>query len=179
LKLRPERLSEQANPGFIGRRQQHIHCITQAALEFVPRRENEYAGLALIQNNDFYFLFVIGLGAQPNISLIKRAAGIEEILAERPLTAGRICLKVEAHEQNYNFYFSNRPDEWQLLAENVDGRILSTPVAGGFVGTFIGMYASSNGGPDTNHVDFDWFEYTGLDEKESISEKSQIELTPS
>jgi len=41
---------------------------------------------------------------------------------------------------------------------------LSTLVAGGFVGAYIAMYASSNGGPSTNHVDFDWFEYIGLDE---------------
>jgi beta-xylosidase len=46
----------------------------------------------------------------------------------------------------------------------VDGRILSTPVAGGFVGAYIAMYASSNGQPGTNHADFDWFEYIGLDE---------------
>jgi xylan 1,4-beta-xylosidase len=45
------------------------------------------------------------------------------------------------------------------LAENVDGRILSTPVAGGFVGAYIAMYASSNGQPSTNHADFGWFEY--------------------
>ena len=39
--------------------------------------------------------------------------------------------------------------------------ILSTPVAGGFVGAYIAMYASSNGQPSANHVDFDWFEYQG------------------
>jgi alpha-N-arabinofuranosidase len=73
-------------------------------------------------------------------------------------------LKVEAHEQDYHFYFANQPGEWQALTENVDGRILSTPVAGGFVGAYIAMYASSNGQPSTNHADFDWFEYVGLDE---------------
>jgi alpha-N-arabinofuranosidase len=44
----------------------------------------------------------------------------------------------------------------------VDGRILSTPVAGGFVGAYIGMYASSNGHPSENVADFDWFEYVGM-----------------
>jgi xylan 1,4-beta-xylosidase len=48
------------------------------------------------------------------------------------------------------------------VAQAVDGRILSTPVAGGFVGTYIGMYASSNGQPSQNVADFDWFEYLGL-----------------
>jgi xylan 1,4-beta-xylosidase len=46
---------------------------------------------------------------------------------------------------------------WRALAENVDGRILSTPVAGGFVGTYIGMYASRNGQPGTSNADFGWW----------------------
>ena len=65
-----------------------------------------------------------------------------------------------AHEQDYNFHFSTG-GQWQTLAENIDGRILSTPVAGGFVGAYIAMYASSNGQPSTNHADFNWFEYRG------------------
>jgi beta-xylosidase len=43
-------------------------------------------------------------------------------------------------------------------------RDLSTPVAGGFVGACIAMYASSNGQSSTNNANFDWFEYNGLDE---------------
>ena len=73
-------------------------------------------------------------------------------------------LRVEAHEQAYSFYFSNQVDEWKALAKEVDGRILSTSVAGGFVGTYIAMYASSNGQPSTNNADFDWFEYVGLEQ---------------
>ena len=42
---------------------------------------------------------------------------------------------------------------------DADGRILSTPVAGGFVGAYIALYASSNGEPSTNCADFDWFDY--------------------
>jgi alpha-N-arabinofuranosidase len=45
------------------------------------------------------------------------------------------------------------------VAENVDGRILSTPIAGGFVGAYIGMYASSNSQPSDSVADFGWFEY--------------------
>jgi alpha-N-arabinofuranosidase len=73
--------------------------------------------------------------------------------------AGRYTLKVTADGQNYNFYFSTN-GLWHALAENVDGRILSTPVAGGFVGAYIAMYASSNGLPSANTADFDWFEYS-------------------
>jgi xylan 1,4-beta-xylosidase len=35
--------------------------------------------------------------------------------------------------------------------------------AGGFIGAYLGMYASSDGRPSTNTADFDWFEYRGLE----------------
>jgi alpha-N-arabinofuranosidase len=167
LRLRPQRLSEQTNPSFVGRRQQHIYFRAQCAIEFTPQNEHECAGLVLIQNNDFCFLFVITKATEPDLRLIKRAYGKEELLAEQPassVSAAKLYLKVEAHEQAYSFYFANQPDEWHAIAENVDGRILSTPVAGGFVGAYIAMYASSNGAPSTSNADFDWFEYVGLDQ---------------
>jgi alpha-N-arabinofuranosidase len=89
---------------------------------------------------------------------------VEVLLAEQVVTPGQMYLKVDAHEQSYNFYAANEPGEWQTLASDVDGRILSTPVAGGFVGAYIAMYASSNGRPGMNYADFDWFEYVGLDQ---------------
>ncbi len=166
LRLRPQRLSEWANPSFVGRRQQHIHFEAQCAMEFTPQNEHECAGLTLIQNNDFHFLFVITKAREPVLRLIRRAYGKEQILAEQPASTAsgtKLYLKVEAHEQAYDFYFASQPDEWHTLAEHVDGRILSTPVAGGFVGACIAMYASSNGQSSLNNADFDWFEYVGLD----------------
>jgi alpha-N-arabinofuranosidase len=166
LRLRPPHLAELSNPSFVGRRQQHIHFVTQTLLEFTPQSENECAGLALVQNNNFHFRFVVTRADQPIVRLIKRTHGTEEILAEQPLAAGRCYLKVEAHEQNYNFYAAAEPDQWQPIAEGVDGRILSTPLAGGFVGAVIALYASSNGQVSTNHADFDWFEYLGFEQAE-------------
>jgi len=163
LRLRPARLSEETNPSFVGRRQQHIHFRAETMLEFTPQNGNECAGLALVQNNNFHFLLVATHTTQPVMQLIRRAHGTEEVVTEQNVTAGKIYLKVEAHEQAYSFYFAEEPNKWRILAENVDGRILSTPVAGGFVGAYIAMYASSNGTTSTNHADFDWFEYIGLE----------------
>ena len=99
-----------------------------------------------------------------SIRLMKRAQCLEEKLAEQPVSAKRVYLKVEAHGQAYNFYIAVEPEAWRPVAEEVDGRILSTPVAGGFVGAYLAMYASSHGQPSTNSADFDWFEYQALEE---------------
>lgn len=165
LRLRPERLSEWATPSFVGRRQQHIHFVAQTAMEFVPDTEHECAGMVILQSSDYHFRFELsqahGAGV---IRLIKRQKGEETLLGEKPLAPGSVYLKVEAHGQAYRFSFSADGTQWDCVAENVDGRILSTTVAGGFLGAYIGLYASSNGHPSQATADFDWFEYTGVDE---------------
>jgi alpha-N-arabinofuranosidase len=89
---------------------------------------------------------------------------VDVLLAEKVVPPGPLYIKVEGNKQAYSFFATSEQDKWLTIAEEIDGRILSTPIAGGFVGTFIGMYASSNGQPSTNSADFDWFEYVGLDE---------------
>ncbi|MBN1310387.1 MAG: glycoside hydrolase family 43 protein [Anaerolineae bacterium] len=165
LYLRPQMLSELANPSFVGRRQQHINFAARTCMEFTPRHSNECAGLVLLQNNDFHFRFVITQTEEKStvIRLIKREKGKESLLAEQPIDAGRVYLKVEAYGQSYSFYASSAPEAWQRIAEDVDGRILSTPMAGGFVGAYIGMYAGSNDQTSENQADFDWFEYAETD----------------
>lgn len=48
-----------------------------------------------------------------------------------------------------------------LLEEHVDASLLSSVVNNGFTGTYIGMYATSNHTENSNHADFDWFDYQG------------------
>jgi xylan 1,4-beta-xylosidase len=46
-----------------------------------------------------------------------------------------------------------------MLVGTAATKDLSTEKIGGFIGTFIGMYASGNGTTNTNPADFDWFDY--------------------
>jgi alpha-N-arabinofuranosidase len=166
LRLRPQMLSEQVHPSFVGRRQQHINFAARAVMDFSPQTANECAGIVLLQNNNFHFRFVItqAEGKGSVVRLTRREQGEETILAEQPVEeTGRIYLKVETSGQDYSFYIASTPEDWQAVAQAVDGRILSTPVAGGFVGAYIGMYASSNGQPGQNVADFDWFEYREIE----------------
>jgi alpha-N-arabinofuranosidase len=164
LKLRPEMLSEQANPSFVGRRQQHINFAARTVMEFSPQSVNESAGVVLLQNNNFHFRLVVMRSetGTPTLRLIKRERGEERILTEQSISGSKFYFKVEAVGQAYSFYVATVAEQWRPVAEAVDGRILSTPVAGGFVGAYIGMYASSNGHPSENVADFDWFEYVGM-----------------
>jgi len=163
LKLRKERITEKVNPSFVGRRQQHINFSGSTLMEFLPEKDNEVAGIVLLQNNNFNFSFVLGKnGDKRVIKLIKCAEGIEEILMEQVICGSKLYLKVEAKGQEYSFYYGESSDNYKSLLEKVDGRILSTDVAGGFIGAEMGMYASSNGTQSDNIAYFDWFEYIGL-----------------
>lgn len=162
IKLKPAGINELANPAFIGRRQQHINFSAAIVMDFRPNNENETAGIALIQNNAFHFRFEYALrNGQNVIRLVQFTQGVETILTEKAFTVEHIYLKVTAHGQEYNFYYGPNAETGEILLENADGRILSTDIAGGFVGTYIGMFASSHGQESENKADFDWFDYTG------------------
>jgi alpha-N-arabinofuranosidase len=163
LKLRPEKMTDPVCPSFLARRQQHINFQAAVLLEFHPENESETAGLVLIQNNHYHFRLEAALHQQHHvIRLIQCKAGQETVIARQNYSPGNLYLKVSAQGQDYNFYYGSSLENLNVLAEHVDGRILSTDVAGGFVGTCIGMYAGSQGNPSHNHADFDWFEYGNI-----------------
>ena len=69
-------------------------------------------------------------------------------MASAPLTVvddDPIYLRIVARGGLYDFYYGVKPDEWRLLKGDVDGSILSTKVAQGFVGTLFGLYAFTLG----------------------------------
>ncbi|WP_010282058.1 glycoside hydrolase family 43 protein [Bacillus timonensis] len=163
LTLRPDKITELGNPSFVGRRQQHINFMASTVMEFTPKKDNESAGIVLLQSNEYHFSFLYSKVADKKvIRLVRCAGGENKVIKEMPIDASTLYLKVEAHGQDYNFYYGESTTSYQLLVENVDGRILSTDVAGGFVGAELGLYASSNGASSDNKAYFDWFEYVGL-----------------
>ncbi|WP_127532052.1 glycoside hydrolase family 43 protein [Paenibacillus kobensis] len=162
LKLRRPTLKDNEQVSFVGRRQQHLRFNARTAMEFVPQAEHESAGLVVLQSSQFHFRFEYLLSEGTKVvRLTKCTNGVDEVLAQQAVDADKLYLTIDAHEQDFAFYYGTRADEYRLLAEKVDGRILSTDVAGGFVGTCLGMYASSNAQLSDNVADFDWFEYTG------------------
>jgi alpha-N-arabinofuranosidase len=163
LHLQPETLMERVSPSFIGCRQQHINFTASTAFHFSPKTQNECAGLVLLQNHNFHIrcLVTIHQNRSKVIRLIRREAGVDILLAETPIRTEQIILKVVAHGQDYQFSFAPPSNQWENLGRPVDGRVLSTEVAGGFTGAYIGMYASSNGQSSNNFADFNWFKYQG------------------
>ncbi|GAA0442000.1 glycoside hydrolase 43 family protein [Acrocarpospora corrugata] len=157
LRARPESPTGQANPSLIARRQQHIDFAARTVLDFAPSGAEE-AGLALIQNDAFQIRF---LRSARGLELIRREGGTDTLAASADLPAGKLWLGVEAHGQDYAFRYATEPGRWRDLAV-LDGRILSSTTAGGFIGAMLALYATSNGAPGTSTATFDWFEYRSV-----------------
>ena len=163
LYLRKESLGELVSPSFLGRRQQHHSFTVTTVLEFSPGKDDEEAGLVALQSDDFHYRFVLGQeGGRRIVKLVERCEGKDMIRALEPAPSGRVYLRILALNQSFDFYYGTVPGDLSPLYFDADGRILSTDRAGGFVGTYLGMYASSNGQPSSNVADFDWFSYDGL-----------------
>ena len=172
MKLRPETCSGNMNPSFLGHRQQHLKCSASTAIEFLPKAENEKTGLLIFQNeNHFYFLCKSLENKRAVIQLYKsdtsKTSEEMELLASKELndneTDKELYLKIQADGNKYSFNYAYSPGKWNLLKNNVDAEFLSTKVAGGFVGCFYALYATSLGKPCTNKAYFDWFKYQGDD----------------
>ena len=168
LKLKPETVAETGNPAFIGKRQQHMYCTTETELTFAPKAANEKAGLVIFQDEKhFYYLCKSVDGGKPMLQLFKSTADVKqpELLAQAPLKSatGSVHLRIQAQGDACNFQFSENGKAWTVLKDKVDGKFLSTQVAGGFIGCVFGMYATSAGQPTTNTASFKWLKYEGND----------------
>jgi alpha-N-arabinofuranosidase len=55
--------------------------------------------------------------------------------------APRIELRMTAEGATCDFSYSTSPGEWTTLLSRADATLLSTEVAGGFVGALVGLHA--------------------------------------
>ena len=149
LRARPAPLEGPGQPAFVGRRQQHAWATATAAMRYRPGAPGDEAGIVAFQGSDFwYFLGVTLADGRPVVQLQERAGPRTQektvVVASAPLEGradATIYLRIRARGARYDFSYAYEPGEWVLLRGDADGTILSTRVAGGFVGTMLGMYA--------------------------------------
>ena len=152
IKPRSESIHTETNFSFIGRRQQHLKFEASVKFEFNPKDNLQAAGLTAFQNEKHYFLIGKRLNSDNKLEVfVERTAdkinnGKSEIIAKKELfdSDKPLFVKIEGNARLYRFYYKNSQNaDWILLIKDVDGSILSTKEAGGFVGTYLGMYTSS------------------------------------
>jgi len=134
-------LDEKGNPSFYARRQAHLRFA--ASSEFAPPRQpGTAAGLAAYQNEKYwYFMGTRRLGEQLQLFLERHSGEAFAIVKTVTIAAPEtLRLMINGEGARYSFLY-DAGQGWQALQDNDDGSLLSTAVAGGFVGTVLGPYA--------------------------------------
>ena len=145
---------------FVGRRQQHLSCRARTLIDPAQGR----GGLAVRLDDQHHYEIEV---ADRQVRLLARVGPLHSVLAHQPIPAGPVVLAVEVTATQAARDARSGPDTVSFGIEEpdgtftqlgtLDGRYLSTEVAGGFTGRVIGMYAAAG------TVHFDWFDYEPVD----------------
>jgi alpha-N-arabinofuranosidase len=138
----PEGLDSLHNPSFLARRQQHLSFAASTALR-PPAQAGVDAGIAVFQGSAYwYFLGVRRVGEAWEVFLEKDGGRQPQVIARVPVTPhGELKLQVTGDRGRYAFAYDADGKGWRWLQRGDDATILSTDVAGGFVGVVLGPYA--------------------------------------
>jgi alpha-N-arabinofuranosidase len=160
LKCSPVTLSDVAPPSFVGRRQEHFHCRFTSSVEFAPLTAFDEAGITVIMNEEYHYEVFLRLNDQGirTVAVRRRVGDLVAIVAEEPIEDDIVVLSIDATPEQYRFGIETPNVGHKVLASG-STRYLSTEVAGGFTGVYLGMYATSNHHESTTCAYFDWAEY--------------------
>lgn len=170
IALRSETASGKSNPSYLARRQQHIQGSVTTVMDFTPAAEEEMAGLLAFQNEQHHVFFGKTKRNDTQILqvLMARKNTKMEVLGEVELAEHQlrknVSLKIAFDKNEYTFSYSFNELDFSTLYVLNEGENLSTRVAGGFVGTTLGMYATSNGQSSNSLARYLKFTYSGNDE---------------
>jgi xylan 1,4-beta-xylosidase len=151
INLRPVSIRELKNPSFIGRRQQHLYFSAAVSLKPVNFDTCSNAGLIALQNELHYLYLGVKKANKGYTVFVERCGsdtldGKPVVLASTLLQVkdpAQIELKISGKADRYDFYYAEEKGQWILLKAGVNAKNLSTHIAGGFVGSYLGMYAST------------------------------------
>lgn len=162
------------NISFVGRRQQHLDFEATVTVRFSPE-ENETAGIVILQNDANQLRLEITKNQEdgPIVRCMQVVShydqeGIQHFsetrLGEVPAQSLQMnfILQVKGTGAHYSFYAGPTAELLEPIAESVDGSFLGSETAGGFVGAYIGLFASGNGQTKEKYAEFGTFIYEGF-----------------
>ncbi|MEH0152894.1 glycoside hydrolase family 43 protein [Limibacter armeniacum] len=169
LQLRPETTKDVANPSLIARRLEHHQFEVFTQLTFKPKKSNEVAGLVAMQNQNFQYRLELGMENKKDryIALYKvfsenRKEQVEKLVAKVPYGDESVVLGMHTNKMDVQFTYGPSKEKQTPIGSVQSMDALCSNHSGGFIGAFVGMYASSQGQESKHEAIFDWFDYTPL-----------------
>lgn len=155
-------LAESASPTFVGRRQEHLACRIATRIDFAPAGAGE-AGLVLYRHPLHRYEIGVRSASGGREVFVRQTIGpsLSAVTATAAIPGeGTVILQVDAAPAEYAFSWGLSETDLHPLGR-APTRFLSSEVAGGFVGTYAGLYAVTPTGAGTP-ARFDWFDYEPL-----------------
>jgi alpha-N-arabinofuranosidase len=150
----------------VAKRQQHMNSTAETELVFSPKSEKEKAGLVIYQDESHYYFLAKSIkDGKTQVELYKSVHRKKdvELISTLPVGNGKLVLRITNNADKCHFAISENGKDFKVLAENQDGKHLSTRVSGGFIGNVFAMYATSNGEKSDNSATFKYLKYSGED----------------
>jgi alpha-N-arabinofuranosidase len=158
---------EGASPTYVGRRQEALRARVATRIDFTPARAGEEAGLVLYREPHHRFELGVRRAGRGREVFVRQTVGayVSTVTAAAGVPGNTpLVLQIEAEPTRYTFSWGTSPERsgagtLQPLG-NAETRLLSTEVAGGFIGTYVGMYARAPGdAARPAAAAFDWFDF--------------------
>ncbi|MFT7588450.1 MAG: xylan 1,4-beta-xylosidase [Limisphaerales bacterium] len=163
LYAKPETFSLLEQYSAIGFRQKESEFVFSAKMSFNPKSTEAEAGISFFQQDDNYInLTVNKVGSAHQLKLtIKEREKDAEVVKTEALSDynGNIVFKVISKNMQYSYLYSlNGGETFINFYETADNLIICR----GYIGTYFGFYATSNGNDGKDYADFDWVKYQGF-----------------
>lgn len=160
-------LAEEASPTFVGRRQEDLRARMAVRMEFAPAHDGEEAGLVLYRAPHHRYELGIRRVRGRREVFVRQTIGtrLSAVTASVPAPGrGAVVLQIDAEPEEYALSFGPTPEHLQRLDRAVT-RYLSSEVAAGFIGTYVGLFATSPSlsSSPSSPAAFDWFDYESRD----------------
>jgi alpha-N-arabinofuranosidase len=140
----PIALTDRAQPAYLARRQQHGSFSASTRMDLALPAETT-AGIAIFQSADFHYFLGVKNSHGSLTAVLEEVRDGNTRIVESVALARRVQSSIELGinqtVDKISFYYSANGTQRTWLAQDLDARLLSTQVAGGFVGATIGMHA--------------------------------------
>jgi alpha-N-arabinofuranosidase len=162
LFLKPETFKLRGRCSLMGIRQKESDFEYSTRMHFIPEQDKAEAGISIYQQDDNYINFTLERnGEKMWLKLLVKGRGREkEILNQEAISAyrGEIIFKLLSENDKYHYLYSlDEGKTFNSFAETESNLVICR----GYIGTNLGIYASSNGNPSREFAEFDWISYKG------------------
>ena len=156
LNLSPESFELRGRYNLMGFRQKETEFEYSSSMNFKPKKNFSEAGLSIFSQDDNYINFTVKKHNNKtllNLSVKPRDQKLD-IIKSIPLKYNEnIILKILSKDNKYIYYYSlDDGNSFDVFTETAANLVLCK----GYIGTNLGLYASSNGYKTKEYAEFEW-----------------------